>query len=103
MSKIKICSYVILGYMVFISHVVYFLLKIMREVLESLKYKSEVFKIAGFALTSPVGGVILNPKLYFELDRTFYIFYLCICLFLGLMGLILIVYGYNLLMGEDKK
>lgn len=74
----------------------------MKEIIESLKYKSEVFKIAGFALLTPVGGVILNPLLYRELGLSMFIPYFLFCSVFAGAGLVSIMYGYNILRAEDK-
>ena len=65
------------------------------------KYGAEIFKIAGFACMSPFGRIIIQPSTVFnELGLIAFIFYMIFALFLVLIGLILLLKGYDIL---DKE
>ncbi|OGI08263.1 MAG: hypothetical protein A3I68_04330 [Candidatus Melainabacteria bacterium RIFCSPLOWO2_02_FULL_35_15] len=65
------------------------------------KYSAEIFKIAGFALMTPFGRVVIQPTVVFnELGAVAFIFYIPLTLFMFLVGSFLLLKGYDIL---DKE
>ena len=69
---------------------------------KSKEYKSEIYKIAGFALMTPAGGIFVNPLLCRELEALKFILYGFLCLMLLALGIWSLFYGYNVLVKEEK-
>jgi hypothetical protein len=61
-------------------------------------YKSDILKISGFALTTPLGRIFIEPTVVFnEFGFQNFIGYLVLCLTLTMIGATLIYTGYDTL------
>ena len=68
------------------------------------KYCAEIFKIAGFALMTPFGRVIIQPTVVFnELSMIGFIVYVPFAFFMFVIGLFLLLKDYNILDKEWSK
>ncbi len=65
------------------------------------KYSAEIFKIAGFALMSSFGRIVIQPSVVLnEFGLKGFIFYTILSLFLFFIGIIILIKGYDIL---DKE
>ena len=85
--------------MVFIDPLVYFVLMVR----EQEKYVAYSFNIAGFALMTPLGKLILDAlEIYNDFKFSiFFAFYVIFSLILGTLGLSAILFGRGIL--DSKK
>ena len=71
---------------------------------EPQKYRAYTFNIAGFALISPSGRIFFEPvALFKECGPILFFVYIIISLGLALLGLILLLKGYDILDLEERK
>lgn len=71
---------------------------------EAERFRSDVFKIAGFALMTPIGKIFLQPLEFFrEYGLIFSTLYSIGSLFLALIGFYLIIKCYNELIDYDRR
>ena len=87
--------------MVFIDPLVYFVFMVR----EQEKYVAYSFNIAGFALVSPLGKIILDALEIYEGFRLswFFIGYIVFCTLLAIIGVWSIFYGRGILNLEREK
>ena len=71
-------------------------LKVLMSLMEKQKdYKSDIFKIAGFALFTPIGRVFIEPVVVFhEFGFNGFLIYMIVCLCLLLLGLTFMYVGH---------
>ena len=68
------------------------------------KYRVEIFKIAGFAMMTPLGRIFVQPTVVFnEFKPVWFFIYLLISFGLGTIGFMLILKGSDILYGERKN
>ena len=68
------------------------------------KYRAEILKIAGFAMMTPFGRIIVQPMVVFnEFNSPIFVLYLIIALWLFYMGLLSVARGYSILKQEKEK
>lgn len=62
------------------------------------KYNAEILKIAGFALMTPFGRIIVQPTIVFgEFNLIWFFIYVGFCLLLFFLGVVFVVRGYDIL------
>jgi len=64
---------------------------------EEQKYRAETSKIAGFALMTPIGRIVLDPLLLEEFGFIGGIAYLMVAILLCLCGIVAVVKGCDIL------
>ena len=75
--------------------------KLISMIKEIDRYSAEILKIAGFALMTPFGRIIIQPSVVFnELGLIAFIFYTTFSLLLFFIGVIVLIKGYDIL---DKE
>lgn len=68
------------------------------------EYRSEIFKIAGFAMMAPIGKFFLEPWVIFkEINIIKFVIFLAVSSFLAYAGLIFIMKGYDILLANRRK
>ena len=89
-------------------HVWYLILRnnffIFETMITEEEYQAEVYKIAGFALMSPMGKLVLDvPGIDFSnLNFQFFI-YVGLCTLLFFIGFIMILNGYGIVYAVNRK
>lgn len=69
-------------------------------VAENKKYTAYSYNIAGFALITPIGKIVLEPISTFnEFGLTPFIYYSVVCILLAIIGFCLVIHGRGILDG----
>ena len=67
------------------------------------KYRSEICKIIGFTLMTPLGRIILDPMMYKKFDITWFVVYICFSILICSIGIITLVIGHDILDPTRRK
>ena len=68
------------------------------------EYLAEVYKIAGFALMSPMGKFVLDiPSIDFSNLRYRFFIYICLSVLLFFIGFTMLLNGYGIVYEKNKK
>lgn len=68
------------------------------------EYQAEVYKIAGFALMSPMGKFVLDvPDIDFNNLSCQFFAYVCLSILLLFIGFIMILNGYGIVYERNRK
>ncbi len=68
------------------------------------EYRTEIFKIAGFAMMAPIGKFFLEPWVTFkEVNNGIFFIFLIVSLFLAYIGLVFVMKGYDILLIHRRK